>query len=110
MTKTVTASEAKNRLGALIRWALSHKQEVIVKSRGEPKVVIMPYPAYQAVVEMREQARREQALDQLKKLRRQVQARNQDLTEAQASQLADRLTRETVEEMVQEDKIHHQAE
>ena len=108
MPKTVTASEAKNRLGSLIQWALSNKDEVIVKSYGDPKVVIMPYQEYQAVIEMREQARRKQALAELEKLREQVRARSQDLTEEQATELADRLTREVVEEMVEEGKVKFQ--
>ncbi len=108
MPKTVTASEAKNRLGSLIEWALSNKDEVIVKSYGDPKVVIMPYQEYQIVIEMREQARRRQALDQLEALREQVQARSQALTEEKATELADRFTREVVEELVEEGKIKYQ--
>jgi prevent-host-death family protein len=107
MPKTVTASEAKNRLGSLIQWALTNKDEVVIKSRGEPKVVIMPYQEYQTVIEMREQARRRQALAQLEALRDQVQARKA-LTEKQATELADRFTREVVEELVEEGKVKYQ--
>ena len=107
MPKTVTASEAKNRLGALIRWALTNEDEVIIKSRGNPKVVIMPYQQYQTVIEMREQAQRRQALAQLEALREQIQDRKA-LTEKQATELADRFTREVVEELVEEGKIKYQ--
>ena len=108
MPKTVTATEAKNRLGSLIEWALSNKDEVIVNSYGEPTAVIMPYQEYQTVRELREQARRKQALAQLEALREQVQTRNQDLTEEKATELADHLTREVVEELVEEGEIKYQ--
>ena len=108
MPRTVSASEAKNRLGTLIQWTLSNQDEVIVESYGRPRVVIMPYDEYQNIVELREQARRKQALAQLEKLREQIQARNQDLTEEQAFDLADRFAREVAEEMVEEGKIKYQ--
>lgn len=47
MPKTVSASEAKNRLGAIIRWVVQNEDEVIVESRGEPKVVVVPFSEYE---------------------------------------------------------------
>jgi hypothetical protein len=38
-------------------------------------------------------------------LRREVSARNQDLTEEQAAELADRFTRDVIDDMVREGKI-----
>ena len=108
MPKTVSASEAKNRLGSLIDWALNHQDEVIVESYGKPKAVIVPYAEYQNFVELREQSRRQIALAKLEQLRQRVQARNQDLTEEQISALTDRFTREVIRELVEEGKIRYQ--
>lgn len=48
---------------------------------------------------MRENARRRQLLTQLEELAAQVQARNQDLTAEAADELADRFSREVIEEL-----------
>ncbi len=39
MPRTVSATEAKNRLGALIGWVQANQDDVIVETRGEPAVV-----------------------------------------------------------------------
>jgi prevent-host-death family protein len=75
MAKTVSATEAKTRFGTLMEWAVEASDEVIVESRGEPKVVIMAFAAYEQLRSLREQARREQALARLEQLRDQLQAR-----------------------------------
>lgn len=105
MPRTVSASEAKNRLGSLMQWAIKNRDEVVIESRGEPTAVIMPYREYETVTELRERDRRARALAQLEELRKRVQARNQDLTEEAATELADRVTREAVKNLVAEGKV-----
>ena len=105
MPKTVSASEAKARLGSVIEWAVQEQDEVIVESHGAPKVVIMAFDEYQKVKLLREAQRRQEALEQMRQLRARVQERNQDLTHQQAEQLADQFTQEVVAELVTEDKI-----
>ena len=108
MPRTVSASIAKNQLGALIQWSLRNQDEVIIESYGNPKAVIMPFDEYQSIQALRDQKRREKALSQMQKLRDTVQARNQDLTEEEADGLTDQFTREVVEEMVKEGKVKFQ--
>ena len=105
MPKTVTASEAKNRLGSLMQWAVKNRDEVVIESRGEPTVVIMPYREYETVTDLREKDRRARVLAQLEGLRKRVQARNEDLSENDADDLADRFAREAVEDLVAEGKV-----
>ncbi len=105
MPKTVSASEAKNRLGAIIGWVLQNKDDVIVESRGEPKVVVVPFSEYEQMKQIKEQTRRRDALSKLEKLRDRVRARNQDLSGEQADALADRFSREIVEDMAKEGRI-----
>ena len=40
MPKTVSASEAKNKLGAVLSWVRDNQDEVIIESHGEPAVVV----------------------------------------------------------------------
>ncbi len=105
MSKRVSASEAKNRLGALIGWVLQNKDEVIVESRGAPKVVLLPYAEYEEIQEIKEAVRRRQALAKLEQLRKKVRSRNAGLSGKEAAALANRFTRDVIEEMVKEGKI-----
>jgi prevent-host-death family protein len=107
MARTISATEAKAKLSALINWAIKNQDEVVVESRGTPKTVILPYEAYEQFNELRERERRRQLLAQLEELAARVQARNRDLTADAADELADRFTREVIEEMVEEGKINY---
>lgn len=70
-----------------------------MESRGKPKAVIMSISAYEEVQELREQKRRADALEQLRALHARVAARNQDLTEDEAMEIADRLSHEMIDDM-----------
>lgn len=103
MSKAVSANEAKNRLGSLLRYVSTEDDEVIVESHGKPKAVLMSFAAYQEVKELREQKRRADALNELRALRDEVRARNQALSEQDAQKLADRVAREIVDDLVDDD-------
>jgi len=105
MPKTVTATEAKTRFGAMVSWALEEKDDVIVESHGVPKVAIVPYEEYAQIQSWREKERRKRAIAEIEKLRKSVRARNQDLTEEQAIALADRLVRDTIDRMVEDGRV-----
>jgi prevent-host-death family protein len=107
MPKTISASEAKNSLGAVIEWAVENQDEVIVESRGKPKAVIMPFDDYEEYQQLREQARRRAVLARLEKLAEKTGARNQDLTAEAAEALADQFTREVINDMIAEGKVQY---
>lgn len=108
MPKTVSASEAKNRLGALIGWVRASGDAVIVENHGQPRVVILPVEAYADYEALREQRRRQEALATMHRLQAEVSARNRDLTPEQADELADRLVRDAIDEMIAEGKIRYE--
>ena len=107
MARTISATEAKAKLSALINWAIKNRDEIIVESRGDPKAVIISYASYEQFKALREQARRKELLGQLEALAAEVHQRNQDLSEEEANELADRFTREVIEEMAAEGKINY---
>jgi len=109
MPKTVSVSEAKNQLSAVLDWVVENGNEVVIESRGEPKVAILSYAEYQEFLAFREQARRREALRQLEELARRMQARNADLSAEEVDQLADEITRETLQRMEAEGKISFQS-
>ncbi len=55
MPKAVSATEAKNRLGALLGYVTEQQDEVIVESQGKPKAVLLSYAAYQDIELLREE-------------------------------------------------------
>lgn len=105
MSRTVSASEAKNRLGSIIDWVVENQEEVIVENRGEPTAVIMSAAEYERVRVLREKARRAEAMEQMRRLRERVLVRNRDLSAEQGDALADRFSREFVGEMEKEGKV-----
>src|SRR5438105_534720 len=110
MPKAVSASEAKNRLGAVVNWVLENEDEVIVENHGEPKVVIMSFAEYQKVKKFKEQERRKEALERLERVRERVRERNQDIkTEEQATQIADQFSREIINSLVEKGKVKFEA-
>ena len=105
MPRTISAREAKNKLGSVVSWVLEHQDEVIVENRGAPTVVIMTYTEYEKVRELKEQDRRRQALNRLRRLRDEVMARNQDLTPEEGDALADEIARDAVNSLVRKGKV-----
>lgn len=109
MPKTVTVSEAKNRLSSMLQWAVDNRDVVVVESHGEPKAVILPYGEYEEFVTFRELARRREAFRQLEELADRIHARNADLTPEEVEQLADEISRETIQRMIDQGKVTFQA-
>jgi prevent-host-death family protein len=108
MPKTISVSEAKNKLSAMLKWAVENQDEVVVESRGRPKAVILPYSEYEMFQSLREKERRQAALQRLQELAAANQVLNQDLTSEEAEELAEEVTRETIERMATEEKISFQ--
>lgn len=108
MPKTISVSEAKNNLSAMLKWAVANRDEVIVESHGRPKAVILPYEEYETFLSLREKERRRDALRRLQKVAASVQGRSQDLTPEEAESLADEVTRETIDRMIGEGKISYE--
>lgn len=101
MTKTVSANDAKNRLGSLLGYVSEQNDEVIVERHGKPRAVIMSIAAYEEVQAMREEKMRAEALERLHRLEERIAARNlnQDLTEEEGIELAVRISRELIDDM-----------
>lgn len=109
MNKIVSVSEAKNRLSAVMEWAVENPDGVIIESRGEPKAVILSYGEYQEFLALREQARRREALRQLEELAERMWARNSDLSDEEVEELAEELSQETIQRMMKEGKVRFQS-
>jgi prevent-host-death family protein len=88
MPKTVSSTKAQNNFGAVLQWAEQEQDEVIIERRGKPSAVVMPYTAYEKVIELRQEEQKRRAIEALREVRRQVQAQHPDLTAREAYKLA----------------------
>ena len=96
MSTTVSATEAKVRLGTFLERASRRGEEVIIESRGRPQAVLISVAEYEELRLLREAERRRKALERLDALADELAARNNDLSEADADQLAGRAVRDAV--------------
>jgi prevent-host-death family protein len=109
MIKTISVTEAKNKLSTMLQWASEQGGGVVIESRGEPKAVIISYDEYEEFRTLKEEARRRQALRELEELAERMWAANADMTDEEVEQLAEEITQETFERMIKEGKVRYQS-
>ena len=107
LPKAIPATELKNKLGAVNEYVLGKEKELVITFRGVPKVVLMPFKEYENFTELREEARRKQAIEDLRQLQQEVQARNKDLSEKEAEKLGVRFSRDLIKEVVKKRKAKY---
>lgn len=105
MTKMVTASEAKNRLGALLAEVQREQDAVIVANRGVPTAAIVPYAAFQQLQQFQVEQRRAAARATLQRLQREMSEQNQNLSAEQAEKLAQQVVSDAVAGLERTGKI-----
>jgi prevent-host-death family protein len=94
MTKIVTATEAKNRLGALMSEVIKSNEPVIIELRGRPKIALITKDRLEEIEEIERQQRHERAIAALDQLNADVAARGSALSEDEAMELAVEAVRE----------------
>ena len=106
-TKTLPASEVKNKFGAIASKVRNGEYgEVIVENHGEPVVAIVSVEELEAMKNFREHERRKKALLLLREARAEVQAHTQgNLAPEEVKTLANRFSNELVEDLEKEGKV-----
>lgn len=93
-TRTVSATEAKNRFGAVVKSAREEVDVVLVENHGEPYAIILSPSEFQRLQASDHELRRRKRLDRLEEIM-QVQAElNKDLTPEAAEELVQRAIEE----------------
>ena len=98
--KTVSATEAKNRLGALLAELRNGATAIVIEHHGRPRAVLISPDEWTELSEARERMRRQAAWDQLWELANEVSAANADLSPEEADAIADELADEAMERVV----------
>ncbi len=102
MATTIPTDEIAERIGELLSRA-SHGEDVILERDGQTQAVIMSAAAYEDVRRLRDRdaERRRLAGEELFRLRERISARNMDLSEEQADEIADRAIRDAIDSLVE---------
>jgi prevent-host-death family protein len=108
MTKNVTATEAKNRLGSLMNEVIESNEPVIIELRGRPKIAMITRERLEEFENIERQQRHAQALATLNEIARKYDGRNDDLTEEEAMELAVEVTREVRREMRESGELRYE--
>jgi prevent-host-death family protein len=92
MSKIVTATEAKNRLGALM--AEAQDEPVIVEIRGAPRAAIISIDDLREFEALRDAEERRQRIEQMHRFYEQQAVRNADLSYEDATTIIEQATRD----------------
>lgn len=101
----MSSNDAKQHWGSVMNGVNDPDDAVIVESHGRPKVAVISFDRFERMRKLEEQARRAWALEQLRQLEERIGDRNRDLTAKQIDELADRFSREFVDDLVAEGKV-----
>ena len=107
MVRTISATEAKVNFGSVTRQVIDSDEPVIVESHGTPTVAIVPAEHVDRLRELEEERRRREILERMRQLRARVRAKNQDLTDEQAEQIADQIVRDAVDALYEKGIVRY---
>lgn len=93
-TRTVSATEAKNRFGAIVKSARNDGDVVLIENHGEPYAFILSPSEFQRLQDADKELRRRLRLERLDEIMRVQAERNKDLTADEADEMAVRAVRE----------------
>ena len=99
MTKAVTATEAKNRLGALMQHVRASEEPILIELRGRPEVALITAEQLADFEALKRNRRSEEAIARLEAIEAKAEDRNADLSEDEAMELAVKAVREVRREM-----------
>jgi prevent-host-death family protein len=98
--KTVSATEAKNRLGSLLADLSNGTDAIFITHHGNPRAVIVSAEEWTALSEARTRLRRLEAWEQMRAAAAEISARNADLTPEEADALAAEIADEAMSQVV----------
>jgi prevent-host-death family protein len=94
IVRTVSATEAKNRFGAVVKSARDEVDVVLVENHGEPYAFILSPSEFQRLQNADNELRRRVRLQHFDEVMRVQAERNKDLTAEEADEMAIRAVRE----------------
>ena len=103
--KTASVSETRQKLSSFLNWIKNSQNDVVIQNRGQAEAVIIPFADYELLREARERRRRQQAVDELRQIAQKVRAGNNRMTQDEAQEIADAITDEAINNLVDKDQV-----
>lgn len=104
MERTISASELKNSLGAVLREVRNDAESVVIEQRGVPAAVIVSIEDFRFLKEARETQRRAELLEEFRKLRISLAARQEDMTVDEADRMVQELSNAVMDAVVEKNR------
>jgi prevent-host-death family protein len=101
----VSATEAKNKFGAILKHLESTDEDVIIENRGVPTAVVVSIDRFREIEEIEERAKRQRALEEFRKLRAEIARQNEDLSTEEAQEFAKQLSDEIMENVIAKHRV-----
>ncbi|MCC6945590.1 MAG: type II toxin-antitoxin system Phd/YefM family antitoxin [Thermomicrobiales bacterium] len=108
MAVVVSASDAKKNLGSLLSRVRTNDEAIIVENRGAPTAAIISIAEFDMLKELKERARREEALQELRKLRAELDERQKDLTQEEADAIVAEIRSDTIQSLIKKGVIRYE--
>ena len=93
--KVVSATEAKNRLGAYLKAATEDGDAVVIESRNEPAAVLISYAEFQSLRRAQAELAESEFLIRFDRIMAEQADRNRNLSPEEADELAIRAVQES---------------
>lgn len=104
MERTISASELKNTLGAVLREVKNDTESVVIEQRGVPAAAIVSIEDFRLLKEAKETQRREKLLEEFRKLRTSLAARQEDMTVDEADRMVQELSDAVMDGVVEKNR------
>jgi PHD/YefM family antitoxin component YafN of YafNO toxin-antitoxin module len=102
--RTVPPIESREQWDALVE-TIETEGDAIVESTGGQKVAVISYDEFLAYQEQRKARLREEAYARLREMEERQSQRNADLSEQEIEELAERFSREVIDDLAAEGKL-----
>ncbi|HUF37724.1 MAG TPA: type II toxin-antitoxin system Phd/YefM family antitoxin [Anaerolineales bacterium] len=110
MLQKISATEAKNNLGAILDRVRSGDATVVIERYGRPEAVVIGYDHFEILQAVLRKERTEKTWRDLEKRAIAIRERNRDLSEEEVESLADEISRETIARLIAERKAAYKTD
>lgn len=104
MERTISASELKNSLGAVLREVRNDEESIIVEQRGVPAAAIISIDDLRLLRDAKEKRRREGLLDQLRQLDARLATRQKDMSSDEADRMVEELSDAVMDAVIEKNR------
>jgi len=105
--KTISATEAKTKLNAMVNATFKDNISIIIENHGQPTAVLISFSEFQKTQELKQKTARLEALERLRKTAVEVSARFDKavVDQNQRQDISDNFSKDIIEDIAKSKKI-----